>query len=70
MLGEDKTEIINQHKNKRIDAQYYMKVDKEEQVSKMLLESKRFVFMFDEIVSNLGENEIREYRRKLKEYEV
>ena len=47
-----------------------MKVDKEEQVSKMLLESKRFVFMFDEIVSNLGENEIREYRRKLKEYEV
>ena len=66
ILGEDKIRIINQHKDKRIDAQYYMKIDKEEQVDKMLQEAKNFVSMFDEIVSNLIENDINLYREKLK----
>ena len=66
ILGEDKTETINQHKDKRIDAQYYMKTDKEEQVGKMLQEAKIFVSMFDEIVSNLTENDVNLYRDKLK----
>ena len=66
LLGEDKTETINQHKDKRIDAQYYMKIDKEEEVSKMLQEAKRFVSMFDEIVSNISETEIQAYKRKTK----
>jgi len=66
LLGEDKTRTINQHKDKRIDAQYYMKVDKEEQVSKMIREAKIFVSMFDELVSNINEKEIISYRRKLK----
>ena len=66
LLGEDKTRIINQHKDKRIDAQYYMRVDKEEQVGKMIQEAKMFVSIFDELVSNINEKEIISYRRKLK----
>ncbi len=66
LLGEDKTEIINRHKDKRIDAQYYMKVDKEEEVGRMLREAKTFVSTFDEIVSNLSEKEINAHRTKLR----
>ena len=43
-----------------------MRVDKEEEVSRMLKEAKIFVSMFDEIVSNLSEEEIEVYRIKLK----
>src|SRR3989344_1140312 len=67
LLGEDKTKIINDHKEKRIDAQYYMKFGKEEQVDKMLQEAKIFVSIFDELVSNITENEISDYREKLKQ---
>ena len=45
---------------------YDMRVDKEEEVSRMLKEAKIFVSMFDEIVSNLSEEEIEVYRIKLK----
>lgn len=65
LLGEAKIQIINQHKDKRIDAQYYMKVGKEEQVKQMLQESKIFVSMFDELISNIGEEEIGSYRSSL-----
>ena len=54
LLGEDKISTINSHKDKRIDAQYYMKIDKEEEVSRMLREAKAFVSIFDEIVLNVG----------------
>ena len=66
ILGEDKTKIINQHKEKRIDAQYYMKVGKEQEVAKMLQEAKMFVSSFDNIVSNLSQEEINSYRNKLR----
>ena len=66
LLGEEKIRIINVHKDKRIDAQYYMKVDKEEQVNKMLQEAKMFISVFDELVSNIIEREINSYRTKLK----
>lgn len=66
LLGEEKIRIINEHKDKRIDAQYYMKVDKEEQVNKMLQEAKIFISIFDELVSNINEREINSYRAKLK----
>ena len=65
LLGEDKTELINKHKDKRIDAQYYMKVDKEDQVRNMLQEAKLFFSMFDELVSNLSEDETIEHRGNL-----
>ncbi len=66
ILGAEKTEIINRHKDKRIGAQYYMRVDKGDEVGKMLQEAKTFVSMFDEIVSNLTENDINLHREKLK----
>lgn len=62
LLGEDKTKTINQHKGKRIDAQYYMKFDQELKIRSMLQEAKIFVSNFDEIVSNLTESEIKDYR--------
>jgi len=68
LLGDDKTQIIDRHKDKRIDAQYYMKVDKEDEVYKMLQEAKIFISMFDNLVSNLGEKDISRYRDKIKDY--
>jgi len=62
LLGEDKTSTINLHKDKRIDAQYYMKVDQAPKISSMLREAKIFVSNFDEMASKLTENEIRSYR--------
>src|SRR3990167_777515 len=47
LLGEDKTKTINEHKDKRIDAQYYMKVDQEPKIRLMLQEAKIFVSYFD-----------------------
>jgi len=65
LLGKDKTETINQHKDKRIDAQYYMKVDQELKIRIMLQEAKIFVSNFDELVSNLTESEIKAYRETI-----
>ena len=65
LLGEDKVETINKHKDKRIDAQYYMKVDQENKVKAMLTEAQNFIAAFDELVSNLSEEEIKEYRDKI-----
>ena len=66
ILGEDKTRIINSHKDKRIDAQYYMKVGKEKEVGHMLQEAKVFVSAFNDLVLNLGQSEIESYRNILK----
>lgn len=66
LLGEDKARTINIHKDKRIDAQYYMRTGKEEEVSQMLQEAKLFVSMFDEIVSNINEEETIAYRNNVK----
>ena len=66
LLGKEKTKIINEHKDKRIDAQYYMKVIEEKKIKKMLDDAKVFVSEFDDFVSNLDEKEINSYRKKLK----
>lgn len=66
LLGNDKTKIINDHKKKRIDAQYYMKVGQKEKIKLMLQEAKLFISEFDEIVSSLTDDEIKTYREKLK----
>ena len=65
LLGEDKTSIINDHKNKRIDAQYYIKIGKQEEIKKMLNEAKKFVSFYDELTLNIIETEIQDFRRKL-----
>lgn len=68
LLGEEKTSTINKHKENRIDAQYYMKVGKKEQVQKMLQEAKMFVAVFDNLVFSLSEEEINAYRNAIKKY--
>lgn len=65
LLGEDNIKTINEHKDKRIDAQYYMKVDQEIKIRIMLTEAKTFVSNFDEIVSNLSEEDITLYRENI-----
>ena len=67
ILGDDKIRTINDHKDKRIDAQYYMRIGKEIDVEKMLQEAKIFISLFDGIVSNLDNKGIENYRNKLKE---
>lgn len=68
LLGENKTKIINEHKNKRIDAQYYMRVGKKEEVEKMFQEAKVFVAEFDELVSILAQDEINLFRKRLEKF--
>jgi len=68
LLKEDKIKIINEHKSKRIDAQYYIKVDQESKISSMLKESQGFISYFDELVSNISEKEIKEYRDKISSF--
>ncbi len=65
LLGEDKTKAINEHKDKRIDAQYYMKIDQEDNVESMLTEAQNFISNFDELTSNLSDKDIKDYRDKL-----
>ena len=65
LLGEDKTKTINEHKDKRIDAQYYMKVDQEQKIELMLQEAKIFVSYFDELISNVSNKSVTGYRNKL-----
>ncbi len=68
LLGNDKTKIINEHKNKRIDAQYYMKVDQENKIKIMLTEAQNFISNFDELVSNFSDKEIKELRNKISSF--
>ena len=65
LLGEDKTKTINEHKDKRIDAQYYMKVDQESKIKFMLIEAQNFISSFDELVSNISDKDVKEYREKI-----
>lgn len=65
LLGENKTKMINKHKDKRIDAQYYMKVDQESGVKAMLTEAQNFISEFDGLISGLPDTEIKEYREKI-----
>lgn len=65
ILGEGKANVINRHKDKRIDAQYYMKVGREKDVGEMLKEAKFFISMFNQLVLNLSQEEIKVYRSKL-----
>jgi len=67
VLGEERTKTINEHKNKRVDAQYYMKIGQEEKVKEMLQEAKTFVASFDELVSNLSNTEASDYRSLISE---
>jgi len=68
LLDGDMIETINKHKDKRIDAQYYMKIDKESEVKLMIVEAQNFISEFDELVSNLSDKEIKKYRDKISSF--
>jgi len=65
LLGEDKTRTISEHKGKRIDALYYMRVDQKEKVRSMLQEAKGTLCEFDELVSGLSEEDVNNYRKRI-----
>jgi len=65
LLGEEKIKVIEEHKDKRIDAQYYIKIIDEIKIKQMLKQAKIFVSEFDNFVLNLTEVEIANYRKKL-----
>ncbi|HLC80940.1 MAG TPA: hypothetical protein VJG31_04170 [Candidatus Nanoarchaeia archaeon] len=66
LLGEEKTVRINEHKDRRIDAQYYMRVGQEVQIRQMLQEAKLFVSFFEETTLNLTPEEIENFRKIIK----
>ena len=66
IFGEEKIKIINEHKNKRIDAQYYMRISKEAEVKQMLADAKIFISNFHELISNITENETIQFRSRIK----
>ncbi|MBM3247663.1 HEPN domain-containing protein [Candidatus Pacearchaeota archaeon] len=66
LLGEENTRIIEEHKDKRIDAQYYMKVGQEDKIEQMLKEGKGFVASFDNLVSQINEKDINFYLEKVR----
>lgn len=65
LLGEEKLKTINEHKDRRIDAQYYLKTQDEKTLDEMLKGAKTFVAEFDNIVSNLTDEETKSFKSKL-----
>ncbi len=65
LLGKGQTGLIQEHKDRRIDAQYHMRLGKEEDVKNMLAEAKMFVAVFSRIVEDTSEEDIAAYRKQL-----
>jgi uncharacterized protein (UPF0332 family) len=66
LLGKEKVRTIEKDKEKRTDAQYYLRVSEEREIRSMLNSAKILVAEFEEIVSNLDEREIILFRNKIK----
>ena len=66
LLGVQKVKTINEHKGKRISAQYYMRTESEQKVRDMLKEAKAFVSGFEDFVSNMTDKEAEGYMEKFK----
>lgn len=66
LLGKEKTRVIEECRDKRIDAQYYLRVVKEDEIKKMLVLAKIFVAEFEDFLSKMGEEKINFFRKKLK----
>lgn len=67
LLGEEMVKTINEHKKKRIDAQYYMKTVDRRKIEEMLRLAKVFVSEYDNLVSVLSETDVKNHREKLQE---
>jgi len=65
LLGKKIANTIFEHKEKRIDAQYYLRTVNENKIRNMLNSAKIFVPNFDEIIIGLNEKKVEEFRKKI-----
>ena len=65
LLGKGQTSVIQEHKDRRIDAQYHMRLGREAEVRNMLAEAKVFVAVFSRIVEDTSEEDVAAYRKQL-----
>lgn len=65
LIGKDWLNNIEQFKENRVDAQYYLKTGQKEKLSESYLFVKHFYLQFKEIVSNLSEEDIEDYNNKI-----
>jgi len=69
LLGKAKTKLIEEDKERRIDAQYYLRVAGESEMRNRLDSAKIFVVEFEDVISNLNEKKINFFRNKIKRIE-
>lgn len=62
LLGEGSVKTISEHKEKRIGAQYFIKVDKESEVRTMLIEAELFVARLEDIMEGMSDKDINNHR--------
>ncbi len=65
LLGADKIATIEAHKERRIDAQYYLKISSGEEIRKMFQEAKFFISFFDDLISQIGQTKLTSFRNKI-----
>jgi len=65
LLGEEWVKTIEQHRKKRIDAQYYLKIVSKKDVKEMLRDAKVFVTNFENFIVNLKETALLGMRHDL-----
>jgi len=64
----DCVKVIKNHRSRRIDAQYYMRIEQRPKISHMLQEAIGFIALFDNLISNLSNDDIAHYRKRIKSY--
>lgn len=67
LFGEEKVRPIEEGRDKRIDAQYYLKTVNKEKIVNMLNSAKFFVAEFEDMVSGLDERKISFFRKKIED---
>ena len=67
LLGETKLKSILSHKEKRIDAQYYLKFVDEVKLKMNLEECRIFVLEYKELIRELDEVKVKQYQLVLSE---
>jgi len=66
LLGKEKTKTIEEDKDRRVDAQYYLRTVPEEKIRNMFSSAKIFVADFEDLVSKMNEEKISSFRSRTK----
>ncbi|MBT3464544.1 HEPN domain-containing protein [archaeon] len=67
LLGKESIKIINEHKKKRIDAQYYLKYVDDDKLQENYKQCKEFILDFKEKINQLNKISIDSYLLKIKD---